>query len=127
MEDLPAEAARFYADRLDLLPERFIPMVELVLDEIAKCEPHLPTCHRRALAVRLVVRLHQQYGGSREYWPKPERIARALRDARIWAEYDGSEDGRNGTLALARRHHLPPPRIAAILEAQNALHARRAG
>lgn len=106
-------------------PARMAEMIDLVMDEVgASALLPLPQ-EQRTLAVRVVTRLCQEYGGGQEYWPKPDRIARALRDARIWAEHDGTTEGARGVYALAKRHNITAVQVWAILRAQRELHRRR--
>lgn len=123
-DSLPAAACALAAE-----PERWsvrmAEMIDLVLDEVhASALLPLPQ-EQRTLAVRVVTRLCQEYGGGQEYWPKPDRIARALRDARIWAEHDGTTEGPRGVYALAKRHKVSAVQVWAILRAQRDLHRRR--
>lgn len=108
----------------DRWPARLAAMTDVLLDEVARSGLLGLPQDQRALAIRLVTRLCQEYGGTREYWPKPDRIARVLRDARIWAEHDGTSDGPRGVRALARAHGVTPEQIWAILRAQRALHKK---
>jgi Mor family transcriptional regulator len=50
------------------------------------------------------------------YLPSGEHIARSLRDAEIWAEFNG----RNGR-ELAQKYHRHPEHIAKILREQRKL------
>ena len=123
--DSLSAAACALAAEPDRWSARMAEMIDLVVDEVrASALLTLPQ-EQRALAVRVVTRLCQEYGGGQEYWPKPDRIARALRDARIWAEHDGTTEGPRGVYALAKRHRLTAAQVWAILRAQRALHLRR--
>lgn len=123
LDSLPAPClcpadAQALADGAAVWPERLGDLLDLCLDEITSSNLVQAPADRRLLAVLLVARLSAEYGGSREYWPKADSISRALRDARIWAEHDGTTDGRNGIKALARRYRLTDTQIWAILRAQ---------
>lgn len=106
-------------------PARMAEMIDLVMDEVRSSALLTLPQEQRALAVRVVTRLCQEYGGGQEYWPKPDRIARALRDARIWAEHDGTTEGPRGVYALAKRHNITAVQVWSILRAQRDLHRRR--
>lgn len=124
--DLPAAAARAIANEPDRWPVRMAEMIDIMLDEMRRSGTPSAASDQRALAVRLVVRQCQEYGGSREYWPKADSIERILRDARIWAEHDGTVDGPNGVRAIAKRHRITDVQVWAILRSQRALHLAQA-
>lgn len=119
--DLPAQAARF-AGTPERWPAPLAELFDLAADEIGASGLLPRPEDRRALAARVVTRLSMALGGSRLYWPKPDAIARAIRDARIWAEHDGTRNGPQGSRALARRYRLTEVQVRAIVRAQRALH-----
>ena len=116
-----AQAAEACAKVPDRWPARLAELTDHLLAEIHASGAVLDPQQQRALAMRQVARLCQTYGGDRATWPKPDLIARALRDATIWSEHDGTVDGPRGVLALAKRHHLSDRQIMRILCDQRAL------
>ena len=123
-DDLPGAAASL-SETPERWPDRIAEMVDWVVDEAARSGLMPAPADRRTLAVRVVTRICAEIGGAQYYWPKTDAIRRALRDATIWAEHDGTRDGPRGITALSRRHHLSEVQVWAILRAQRALHVRR--
>ena len=119
-------AAEQLSTRTDGWPARLVDLSDLVADELAHCQPGLTDATVRAVAVRLVARLARELGGQSWYWPKPDAIARSLRDLAIWEEHDGTRGDGRGIRGLAQRYGLSEIAVWAILRAQRAQHVRRA-
>lgn len=124
--DLAHEGAGALVDQPERWPARIAALLDLMVDEITASGLVEGRGAARALALRVVTRLCHEYGGSREYWPRPRTIARVLRDAEIWGAHDGTVDGPRGIRMLAARHGLTDVQIWAILRTQRRLHRRRA-
>jgi Mor family transcriptional regulator len=119
------EAACALSGAPERWPRRMAEMIDLVLDELERTGLLALPQERRQVAARVVTRLCHEYGGAQEYWPKTDRIARALRDAAIWADHDGTTRGPRGIHALARQYGITSVQVWAIMRAQRALHRRR--
>jgi Mor family transcriptional regulator len=117
--------AEALSTRTDAWPERLVELTDLLADELAHSQPGLADATVRAVAVRLVTRLARELGGASWYWPKPDAIARTLRDLAIWAEHDGTRGDGRGIRGLARRYQLSEVAVWAILRAQRAQHRQR--
>lgn len=103
------------------LPHQFSELAGYAFDEIARLIPDLDERKSRLLAIHIVSRLAREYGGTSFYVPKPDAIDRALRDMRIWAEFDGTVSGPNGRKMLAIRHRMTEQGIWLILRKQRDL------
>jgi Mor family transcriptional regulator len=99
-------------------------LTDLLVDELqhAGAEPD-PAAARR-LAGRLMARIAREFGGGSMYLPKADALERTLRDARLWAEFDGTVDGPGGVAVLARREGLTTIHVYRILAVQRGLHRR---
>lgn len=67
------------------------------------------------LAGQIVASIGRQLGGSQFYIPRGAALDRHLRDLEIRAAHDGTVDGKNGVLSLAKRHGLSELAIYRIL------------
>lgn len=67
------------------------------------------------LAAACVGRLAKALGGCQFYLPKGAVLERHLRDLAICASHDGTHDGANGILSLAKRHNLSELTVYRIL------------
>jgi len=105
-------------------PRQLAELTDLLADELMRRPPRLPAPEARRHAARLAARLARDYGGQYLYIPKGDSLARALRDARLWAEFDGTVHGAHGVAQLARREGLTQAQVYNILRAQRALHLR---
>lgn len=107
-------------------PRQMAEITDLLEDELAKPESALKLDHAaaRRLAGRLMARLAREFGGSSLYLPKADALERTLRDARLWAEFDGTVDGPGGVETLARREGLTTIHVYRILAVQRGLHRR---
>jgi Mor family transcriptional regulator len=114
--DLAANAERW--------PRQMAEITDLIADELGKCEPPQEPAAARRLAGRLMARLAREFGGSSLYLPKADALERTLRDARLWAEYDGTVDGPHGVRELARREDMTMIHVYRILAVQRGLHRR---
>lgn len=106
-------------------PRRYAELVDTLIEEIHRQGVNLLPGRDRGLACALVSRLCQQFGGNFWYVPKADALARIERNARIWAEHDGTSDGRCGVRALARRYGLSDQAVWAILREERARHLAR--
>lgn len=107
------------------LPAVMADWIDLAADELTRSEAPLEPSAARRVAVRVVSRLCREYGGSQAYIPRGEALDRAIRDAGIWGDYDGTTDGPHGVRAIARREGLTEIHVYRILERQRALHRAR--
>lgn len=67
------------------------------------------------LAAACVGRLAKALGGCQFYLPKGAGLDRHLRDVQIRSSHDGTHDGANGILSLAKRHDLSELAVYRIL------------
>ena len=67
------------------------------------------------LAAACVGRLAKALGGCQFYLPRGVALERHLRDLAIRQEHDGTHDGANGILSLAKRHNLSELTVYRIL------------
>ena len=67
------------------------------------------------VAAACVGRLAKALGGCQFYLPKGTALDRLTRDAEIRAAHDGTHDGANGILSLAKRHDLSELAIYRII------------
>lgn len=67
------------------------------------------------VAAACVGRLAKAMGGCQFYIPKGTALDRLTRDAEIRAAHDGTHDGANGILSLAKRHDLSELGVYRIL------------
>ena len=105
-------------------PRQMAEITDLLVDELEKSTPPLEPPAARRLAGRLMARLATEFGGSSLYLPKADALERTLRDARLWAEFDGTVDGPGGVHVLARREGLTTIHVYRILAVQRGLHRR---
>lgn len=75
---------------------------------------------RRALAMALCLAVARDLGGRPVYFPRGTYLQRALRDRRIYREFDG-----HNHYALAERYGLCSQRIYKIIAEQRRLNARQ--
>jgi Mor family transcriptional regulator len=94
-------------------------LTDIIADELTQGEPSFTDGTARRLAARLVARLAREFGGSSLYVPKADALERTLRDARMWADFDGTRDS---LAALARREGMTEVHAYRVLAAQRALH-----
>ena len=123
-EDYLAGAASLAADP-QRWPRQLAELTDYLADELARVHPDLGAAPARALAGRLMARIAREYGGGTLYIPKGDAVERALRDARLWADYDGTLAGPRGIEALARREGLTAVHVYRILAAQRDLRYRQ--
>jgi len=71
--------------------------------------------HATILGAQIAIRLCQEFGGARYYWPKGERFEAATRRLMIRAEHDGTVNGPCGIRALARKHRITDDHVWRIL------------
>lgn len=123
-----------FGDPLDLAPlgedpsrwpRQMAELTDLCADEIRHAHPDLAPPAVRDLACRLVARITREFGGGAWYIPKPDALARTLRNLEMWAEFDGTVHGPRGVNAIARRYRLTPQQVWAILRQERALHRAR--
>lgn len=78
--------------------------------------------HEDALddAERRIALLADHLGGQPVYLPKGDKYHRAVRDSRIWHEFNGRNHRE-----LAQRWHLTTHQIYAIIRQQRELHSRQ--
>lgn len=86
-------------------------MSELIASELAARGIAQPG----EVAAACVTRLAKALGGCQFYLPKGAGLDRHLRDVQIRAAHDGSHDGANGILSLAKRHGLSELAIYRII------------
>lgn len=86
-------------------------MAELIASELT----HLGIAQAGEVAGKVVVALAKSLGGCQFYLPKGAAMDRHLRDLEIRAAHDGTVDGKNGVLSLAKRHDLSELAIYRIL------------
>ena len=67
------------------------------------------------LAGQIVASIGRQLGGAQVYIPRGAALDRHLRDVQIRAAHDGTVDGKNGVLSLAKRHDLSELAVYRIL------------
>lgn len=119
-----SDAAETIADMRERWPAHIAELTDLIQWSISQGLPDLDRAKARQLAARLTVDLANSFGGSTVYYPKPDAIARAVRDLQIWAEHDGTRTGPSGIDALVRRYGLSANQVWSILRQQRALHER---
>ena len=126
-QKLPMTSAPDLADYADALAvanpsggasDFLVELTDLLADELAETLPALTTPQPRSLAARLVAQLARHLGGGSFCIPKGLDLQRALRAARLWADYDGTVDGAHGIRALARREGLTESAVYRLLAAQ---------
>ena len=86
-------------------------MSELIASELAAHGIAQPG----ELAAACVGRLARSLGGCQFYLPRGVALERHLRDLAIRQEHDGTHDGANGFLSLAKRHNLSELTVYRIL------------
>ncbi len=121
--DYLAGAASLAADP-QRWPRQLAELTDYLEDELRHAQPDLPPRAARALAGRLIARIAREYGGTAFYLPKSDALERVLRDARLWADYDGTTTGPGGIEALARREGLCTIYVYRVLAAQRDLRRR---
>ena len=121
-QDLLDGAASLAADP-GRWPRQMAELTDLMCDEIERAGQVAPREARR-LAGRLMARIAVEFGGSALYLPKADALDRILRDARIWADFDGTVDGPHGVKVLARREGITTIHCYRILAVQRGLHRR---
>lgn len=107
------------------VPALMADWTDILADELVKGNGTTDPQAARRLAMRLVARVCREYGGTYTYIPKGDALDRAIRDAQIWADYDGTANGPRGVAALARRENVSAVHIYRILEQQRTLHRRK--
>jgi Mor family transcriptional regulator len=122
-EELMAGAATLAADA-ERWPRQMAELTDLLVDELRRAGAEHDTAAARRLAGRLMARIAREFGGSSLYLPKADALERTLRDARLWAEFDGTVDGPGGVAVLARREGLTTIHVYRILAVQRGLHRR---
>ena len=100
MSDTPSRAEGLLSD-----------MSELIASELAA----RGIAQAGELAAACVGRLAKALGGCQFYLPKGAALDRLTRDAEIRAAHDGTHDGANGILSLAKRHNLSELTVYRIL------------
>ncbi len=105
-------------------PRQMAEITDLLVDELEKSSPPMEPPAARRLAGRLMARIAREFGGGSMYLPKADALERTLRDARLWAEFDGTVDGPGGVNTLARREGLTTIHVYRILAVQRGLHRR---
>lgn len=125
LPDLPGAAAASLADQPERWPARLAEITDWLAEETARACPDLAPAAVRGLAVRLTTRLAVEVGGQQWYWPQAAAIERILRDQEVWAAHDGTVDGPNGIVALARRYKVSANHIWEVLRRERALHRAR--
>jgi len=100
MSDTPSRAEGLLSD-----------MSELIASELAAHGIAQPG----ELAAACVGRLARSLGGCQFYLPRGVALERHLRDLAIRQEHDGTHDGANGILSLAKRHNLSELTVYRIL------------
>ena len=88
-------------------------MADVVCDELTQVG--LDVNAVESLAVRVILRLSQDFGGETFYFPKGEALRRLGRDLAICTAHDGTRDGPNGTRALCRRYGVTEVHVYRIL------------
>lgn len=106
-------------------PRQMAEITDLLADELAKSRPELGPEQARALAGRQMARLAREFGGGNFYLPKGDALERALRDLRLWSDFDGTIAGPGGVETLARREGLTTIHVYRILAVQRDLHRAR--
>lgn len=96
-------------------PRHKWPATLALMVEVALAEARRHGVQEVALPMAIVRAIADQLQGW-IYLPSGEHIARSLRDAEIWAEFNG----RNGR-ELAQKYHRHPEHIAKILREQRKL------
>jgi Mor family transcriptional regulator len=122
--DYLAGAASLAADP-QRWPRQMAELTDLLADEALRTRPELGPELARALAGRQMARLAREFGGGNFYLPKGDALERALRDIRVWSDFDGTTDGPGGAETLARREGLSTIYVYRILAAQRDLHRAR--
>jgi len=123
-QQLLAGAATLAADP-ERWPRQMAEITDLLVDELMRAPSRLPPADARRLGGRLMARIATEFGGGYFYLPKADALERMLRDARLWAEFDGTVDGPRGVRVLARREGLTTIHVYRILATQRQLHLRR--
>lgn len=102
----------------DKWPQALAELVDLLAVTFMRRGRDRETALHDAQAV--VVAIGQHMGGQTFYLPRGDRLVEAVRDRRIWHEFNG----RN-TLELARANNLTERHLQRILAQQRAIHRRR--
>ena len=122
-DDLPAAAEELATDP-SRWPRQLAELTDAIEDELGRLDEPLEPLKARRLAGRLIARIAREFGGTSLYLPKGDALETRLRDARLWAEYDGTVHGPNGVYALALKSKLTWVAVYRILARQRALHRR---
>lgn len=105
----------------DRWPQQLQDMTGTVLVAVTACDPDMTPDRARLLSVAAVCAIATEYGGSLLYIPKNDAIRKAVRDLRMWSEYDGTTTGPNSINALAKRYKISNQTVWAILRKQRQL------
>jgi len=119
-DDLPAAAEAVSAERW---PTQMAELADFAADELIRAGLSQPEARR--LGGRVAVRLCQEVGGARYYWPMGTAMERAVRDLLLWADHDGTVNGPRGVMVLSRQYRMSEIQVRRILAAQRALHQRK--
>lgn len=123
----PMDGGAAASDELAAAPERWeqamAEIADISIDALKQLGMREPEARRAGCAVAL--RLCQELGGTRYYWPRGSAMERAQRDLRIWAEHDGTVHGPRGITALARAHGMTDIHLYRIIARQRRLHLAR--
>lgn len=87
-------------------------IADFALDELQRGAAE---ADRKLTACRIAVRLCNELGGTRFYWPRGDGMKRAARDMEIAAVFDGTANGPHGVHALARRYGVSDAHLWRIL------------
>jgi Mor family transcriptional regulator len=97
-------------------------ITDFLVDELARGPEAMPAPTARRIGGRQMARIAREFGGGYFYVPKADALERALRDLRLWTDFDGTVTGAQGINALARREGLTAVRVRDILKAQEEIH-----
>jgi Mor family transcriptional regulator len=115
------DAAEHLAGDAQVWPRQMGEITETLAEELTR---ELGPAHARRLAGRLMARIAREFGGSTLYIPKCDALDRLLRNAAMWADWDGSVDGPRGVRAIAKRERISMVHAYRVLAFHRALHAR---
>lgn len=99
-------------------PAALVDMTDVAAAALARDGVDVAIARRQAVTVMRALAIY--HGGRKFYLPNGEALDRALRNMRIWDDFNG-----NNVDDLARRYRLSDVQIYAILSEQRTLHRRK--